>query len=295
MSPAGVARAAALTQCCFPAPGAAVTCAVSGGPDSLAMLLLARDAGLAVTAVHVDHGLRPGGDEEAALVERVAASVGARFRAERVQVAPGGDLEARARAARRAVLPPDALFGHTADDQAETVLLAMLRGTGLDGLAAMRPERHPILRLRRSDTEAICAEAGLVPFRDPTNHDVRFRRNRIRHELVPLLDDIAERDVSALLARMAGLVADDVGLLEALAGEIDPTDALAVAAAPVPLARRALRRWLRTLDAECHPPDAAAVERVLAVARGEALATEISGGIEIRRSRQRLVARRPPG
>ncbi len=289
---AGPRRAEILPRCRFPRRGSAVTCAVSGGADSLALLLLAVDAGLDVTAVHVDHGLRPGSAAEAGLVEEVATRVGARFRPERVEIAPGGDLEARARSARRAVLPAGTLYGHTADDQAETVLLALLRGAGLDGLRGMHPDGHPLLDVRRSETAAICDEAGIVPFRDPSNHDLRFRRNRVRHELVPLLDTIAERDVTPLLVRMARLVLDDVDLLDEIATGLDPTDAVAVAAAPVAVARRTIRQWLRAFDAECHPPDAAAVDRVLAVARGEARAAQVAGGIEIRRSQQRLVARR---
>lgn len=284
------ALAGARPRCTFPPPGTAVTCAVSGGADSLALLLLAVDAGLDVTAVHVDHGLRPGSETEAELVRSVAASLGAAFRAEQVTVEPGADLEARARAARHAVLPPSALYGHTADDQAETVLLALLRGAGIDGLRGMRPERHPLLAVRRCDTEAICEEAGLVPFRDPSNTDLRFRRNRVRHELLPLLDDIAERDVAAVIARSAALLLDDAEFLDAAAEDLDPTDALALAAAPVALARRSLRRWLRSLDPQHHPPDAAGIERVLAVARGETTAAQVAGGIEVRRSRQRLVA-----
>ncbi|MGK2930690.1 MAG: tRNA lysidine(34) synthetase TilS [Acidimicrobiales bacterium] len=288
-------RAELLTRCSFPPAGTAVTCAVSGGPDSLALLLLAAEAGLDVTAVHVDHGLRPESAGEAEVVAAAAGSVGARFRAERVEVGPGGDLEARARAARRTVLPPDTLYGHTADDQAETVLLALLRGAGLDGLRGMRPVGHPILALRRSDTERVCADAGLVPVRDPSNHDVRFRRNRVRHELLPLLDDIAQRDVTTVVARTATVLLDDADFLDAASSPLDPTDAMALASAPPALARRALRRWLRELDAERHPPDADGIARVLAVARGEAVAAQIAGGIEVRRSRQRLVATAPSG
>jgi tRNA(Ile)-lysidine synthase len=269
-----------------------VTCAVSGGADSLALLALACRSGLVVTAVHVDHGLRPDGPAEAAAVEGAARRFGASFRAELVDVEPGGDLEARARAARRSVLPDDALYGHTADDQAETVLLALLRGTGLDGLRGIRPECHPILGLRRADTHAVCADLGLEPVVDPTNRDPRFRRNRIRHELLPLLDDIAERDVAAVIARTAGVLRNDADLLDELAAVLDPTDARALAAAPAPLARRALRRWVRALDPERHPPDAAGIERVLAVARGEATAAQLPGGVEVRRSGQRLTARR---
>ena len=284
----------ALSRCRFPAPGTAVTCAVSGGPDSLALLVLAVAAGLDVTAVHVDHGLREGSGAEAEVVSSAASTLGAGFRAERVAVAPGGDLEARARAARRAVLPADALYGHTADDQAETVLLALVRGAGLDGLRGIRPEGHPLLGLRRSDTEAVCAAAGLEPVRDPTNTDRRFRRNRIRAEVLPLLDEVAERDVTPLIARTASVLLDDAEHLEALSAAIDPTDAVGLAGAPLPLARRAVRRWLRDLDPEGHPPDAAGLERVLAVARGEATAAQVAGGIEVRRSHQRLTARVHP-
>jgi tRNA(Ile)-lysidine synthase len=280
-----------LARCRFPPAGTAVTCAVSGGPDSLALLVLAVEADLAATAVHVDHGLREGSAAEADVVASAAERLGAGFRAERVEVAPGGDLEARARAARRSVLPADALYGHTADDQAETVLLALIRGAGLDGLRGIRPEGHPLLALRRSDTEAVCAAAGLEPVRDPTNAEARFRRNRIRAEVLPLLDEIAERDVAGLIARAAGVLLDDAEHLEHLSAVIDPTDAVGLAAAPVALGRRAVRRWLRDLDPERHPPDAAGVERVLAVARGEVTAAQVSGGIEVRRSHQRLTAR----
>ena len=279
-----------LARCTFPAAGTEVVAAVSGGADSLAMLALAVEAGLAVTAVHVDHGLRPGSAGEADVVRDVAASLGTGFRAERVEVGAGANLEARARAARRAVLPPDAMTGHTADDQAETLLLNLVRGAGLDGLVGMRPgPTKPILALRRSETYALCAARGFIPVEDPSNDDPIHRRNRMRHEVLPLLDDVAGRDVAALLARAASLVGDDAALLDALAAELDPTDARALAAAPVPLARRAVRRWL-TVDG--YPPDAAAVERVLAVARSEIRATEVAEGMRVQRSAGRLVLSR---
>ncbi|MGI8808381.1 MAG: tRNA lysidine(34) synthetase TilS, partial [Acidimicrobiales bacterium] len=162
MSAAG--HDALLARCTFPPPGTTVTCAVSGGADSLALLVLSVAAGCRATAAHVDHGLRPGSADEAHTVAEAARHLGAGFRAETVDVAPGPNLEARARAARYAVLPPDVLTGHTADDQAETVLLNLLRGAGLDGLAGMRHEHHPILDLRRAETEAVCAAEGLTPF-----------------------------------------------------------------------------------------------------------------------------------
>lgn len=282
-----------LDRCVFPAPGTVVTCAVSGGADSLSLLVLAVEAGCRVTAVHVDHGLRKGSEGEVEVVRAAAARFGALFRAERVDLAPGPNLEARARSARYAVLPPGTLTGHTADDQAETMVINLLRGAGLTGLAGFHPEHRPLRRLRRPETHALCADLDLVPVRDPSNDDPRFRRNRVRAELFPLFDDIAQRDVAALLARQADSLRDDGQLLDELALAIDPTDAAALARAPVALARRAVRRWLRT-GAELHPPDAATVERVLMVARGEAVACDVGQGRSVRRGSGRLTLSAAP-
>jgi tRNA(Ile)-lysidine synthase len=262
----------------------AVTCAVSGGADSLALLVLARAAGCAVTAVHVDHGLRHASTDEAAVVATAAARFGAEFRSETIVVASGPNLEARARSARFAVLPSGVLTGHTADDQAETVLINLLRGAGLDGLAGMGSAGHPILRLRRTETVELCRAYKLEVVHDPSNDDARFLRNRIRHEVLPLLTDVAHRDVAAVMARQASLLRDDADVLELLAADVDPTDARALTAAPVALARRSVRRWL----ANPMPPSADEVERVLAVARGEVIACELEGGRRVARTAWRL-------
>ena len=283
----GVVVEGLLGRCTFPAPGTALVCAVSGGADSLALLALARAAGAEVTAVHVDHGLRPGSAAEAEAVAAAAARFGAAFEARRAAVEEGPNLEARARAARRGVLGPHAATGHTMDDQAETVLLNLLRGAGTSGLAGMRPgPRHPLLRLRRSETRALCDDLGLDPVEDPTNALRRFRRNRVRHDLLPLCAEVAGRDVVPVLARQAGLCASESDLLDELAADIDAADAVALAGAPPALARRAARRWLRR-DGP-YPPDLAAVERVLAVARGGPRATDVAPGVRVRRSRGRL-------
>lgn len=275
-----------LLRCSFAPPGTAVTCAVSGGADSTALLILAAAAGLDVTAVHVDHGLRAGSATEALQVAETAARLGVAFRAVRVDVGDGPNLEARAREARYAVLPPDVVTGHTADDQAETVLVNLLRGAATTGLAAMRPgPRRPLLGLRRSETRRLCAVQGFTVVDDPSNTDPRHLRNRVRHELLPLLDDLARRDLVPVLARQADLVRDDADLLDELAAALDPTDARALAAAPVPLARRAVRRWL---GEGRPPPDAATVERVLAVARCASAATDVGDGRRVERHRQRL-------
>ena len=154
----------------------------------------------------------------------------------------------------------------------------------------MDPRRRPLRRLRRRETRALCDILGLEPIEDPTNLDSAFRRTRVRHELLPLLDDIAERDVAPILARQTDLARDDVALLDGLAAALDPCDARALVAAPASLARRAVRRWLRTGGPggdELHPPDGASVDRVLAVARGEAVACELPGGWRVARSRER--------
>jgi tRNA(Ile)-lysidine synthase len=280
---------AVLALCRFPAEGP-VTLAVSGGPDSMALLVLAADAGLGGLVVHVDHGLRPGSAAEADVVARAARRFGFGFEGRRVEVAPGADLEARARRARYGVLPSGVLTGHTMDDLAATVLLNLLRGGALDGLAAMSRSGplglgavvRPLLGLRRSDTVAVCERAGIETVDDPSNRDVRFRRNRLRAEGIPLLADIAGRDVVPVLARQAALAADDVELLESLAGDIDPTDVVALRSAPAALARRAVRSWLRS-GPEQHPPSAAEVARVLDVAHGHHQACEVSGGRRVAR------------
>jgi tRNA(Ile)-lysidine synthase len=271
----------------FPAAGTELVCAVSGGPDSLALLVLAAAAGCRVTAVHVDHGLRPGSAAEAEVVASAAARYGSEFKSQRVVVADGPNLEARARAARLEVLGPEAATGHTADDQAETVLANLLRGAGVDGLAAMRAGHlHPLLALRRSETVALCRQEGLQPVDDPSNRDPRFLRNRIRAELLPLCSELAGRDMVPVLARQAGLLAGDAELLQVVAELVDPADAKAVAASPDAVARRAIRAWL-TGDSG-YPPSLDAVERVLEVARGARRATEVDGGIRVARSGGRL-------
>lgn len=292
-APARAAADALLRRCHLPPAGAEACCAVSGGPDSLALLVLAVHAGCRVEAVHVDHALRPGSAAEADVVADAAHRLGARFRALAAPVPPGPNLEERARRARFAALPDGVLTGHTMDDQAETVLLNLLRGAGSTGLAGMRTAGHPLLGIRRHEAHELTRLAGFVPVADPTNTDPAIRRTRVRHEVLPLLDEVAHRDLVPVLARQADLLRDEDDLLEALAAPIDPTDATALAAAPVALARRAVRRWLRADDPDGHPPGAATVERVLAVARHEAVATEVEGGRRVARRRGRLHLEQP--
>ncbi len=274
-----------LAKCDFPSSGTKISCAVSGGPDSMALLILATASACEVTAIHVDHALRTDSEKESAVVEKLATELGAQFISRTIKVEQGTNLEARARTARYEVMPHDVMTGHTADDQAETVLINLLRGAGLSGLSGMqRNQRHPILALRRTQTHQLCRELKIEIVEDPSNMDPKFQRNRIRHELIPLMDAISQRDVAAILDRQADLFREDSMLLDDLAKKIDVTDAKLLAAAPVALARRAIRQWLT----EIYPPDAATVERVLEVARGTTLACEIGSNREVRRSQQHL-------
>lgn len=273
-----------LRRCTFPPQGSVVTCAVSGGADSTALLVLACAAGLEVTAAHVDHGLRPGSAQEADAVGLTAARFGARFVGLKADLGPGPNQEARSRRERRRLLGPDAMTGHTADDQAETLLINLLRGAGAAGLAAMLPgPTHPILALRRNETHGLCRTLGIDVVHDPTNEDPRFLRNRIRHEVLPLLADVSGRDVVPILNRTSRHLRDVADGVNRLADGFDPTDTRQMAGAPPLLARAALRRWLT--DGEGHPPSTAELERVMAVVRHEVRACELSGGRTVTRDK----------
>jgi len=274
-----------LSRCTFPAAGTQVSCAVSGGADSLALLFLAHAHGLDIQAIHVDHGLRAESSADVNVIRPITQQLGVELVVHTISVEDGPNLEARAREARYALMPSDVMTGHTQDDQAETLLINLLRGAASQGLGAMRPGfTRPLLNIRRSETHAICQAMGVIPVSDSTNTDPRFQRNRVRAELLPLMANLSRRDPAPLLARTADVLRADNDLLDSLASNIDPTDALALASAPLPLARRAIRLWL----ANPYPPDLATIERVLSVARGDVLACDIGENREIRRSKQRL-------
>lgn len=276
----------------------------SGGTDSLALLALARAAGLDPVAVHVDHGLRAGSGEEARRVATAAERLGARWTACSVRVTPGPGLEERARDARHAVLDDErerlgataTLVGHTRDDQAETVLLNTLRGAATTGLAGIPPVRgrivRPVLDLGRSDTAEVCARLGLDPLDDPMNADRRFRRAWIRREVLPALEAGTGRDLREILAQQAGILREESELLDELADEVlvaaaDRSGRLRareVLAAPAALARRAVRRWLVGTPPAGPPPPRRDVEEVLLVARGTRSAAELGGSRRVERS-----------
>jgi tRNA(Ile)-lysidine synthase len=219
--------------------GGLVVVACSGGADSLALAVaaafVAPRAGLRAGLVTVDHGLQEGSAERAGSVASWAASAGLDpVDVVAVEVAGrSGGPEAAAREARYEALVAAGrkhgvaavLLGHTRDDQAETVLLALARGAGPRGLAGMPARREvdgvvllrPLLEVGRADTERSCAEAGLRPWVDPHNGDPAYARSRVRATALPALVDALGPAVVANLARTATLVAADVAALDELA------------------------------------------------------------------------------
>jgi tRNA(Ile)-lysidine synthase len=210
----------------------------SGGADSLALTLAAAAVRGPddVRAVVVDHRLQEGSAERAAATVALLAERGIAARVHAVDVTGPGGIEAAARRARQTALcaaRPHAdspiLLGHTLDDQAETVLLGLGRGSGARSLAGMRrwdpPWLRPLLTVRRTTTRAACA--GLEVWDDPHNADPRFTRVRLRHEVLPLLEDVLSGGVAEALARTAEQLRDDVDALDAVAAQL-----LAAACAP---------------------------------------------------------------
>jgi tRNA(Ile)-lysidine synthase len=285
-----------LAACRFPTSGTNVDLAVSGGADSLGLLLLAREAGLTVRVHHVDHHARAASTADAEFVSAVANIFDVPVVIHDVVVPPGANFEARARSERRRVLPVGTLTGHTMDDLAETVLLNMIRGAGIDGLSPLvNDPTKPLVRLRRSDVAALVAESGLEARHDESNDDLSFRRNRVRHQLMPLLSEVADRDVVPLLARQADVIFDDRTWLNSLVEEdmalaLDEADCRELRQWP----RARLRRWLRVqlcVNDELgdqHPPSSAEIERALRVVDGDVVAAELEGGRRLSRRAQRL-------
>lgn len=235
-----------------------IAVAVSGGADSLALAAAAAML-TEVTGLIVDHGLQPDSAEVARNAAGQLAQRGIESEIIRVQVTGSGGMEAAARKARYAALrKPDhlVLLGHTLDDQAETVLLGLGRGSGPRSIAGMRaldpPWGRPLLKIRRSVTEEACHELGLKPWTDPHNTDPAFQRVRLRHEVIPLMEEVLQGGVAAALGRTADQLRDDLDALDALADDVTKStvDHLTVEVdglreVPPAIRRRVLRTWLK--------------------------------------------------
>ena len=281
--------------------------ALSGGPDSLA-LTAAAAAERPTTALIVDHGLQAGSADIAAAAGECAIALGCvAAQVLTVEVGNGGGPEAAARRARYAALESardgaPVLLGHTLDDQAETVLLGLGRGSGPRSIAGMRaddpPWHRPLLGTRRVLTRAACEELGLAPWQDPHNVDRRFTRTRLRHEVLPLLEEVLGGGVAEALARTAIALREDTDALDALAVEaldavrigdglgVDSLGTLSDA-----LRRRVIRGWLLAGGAQdLADVQIRGVDRLVTHWRGQ-------GGVAVPSAlqRQRLIAARRDG
>ncbi|MGY1806122.1 tRNA lysidine(34) synthetase TilS [Blastococcus sp. SYSU D00669] len=293
-----------------------VLVACSGGADSVALAAAiafeAPRAGVPAGAVTVDHGLQAGSAERAAATADLLRKLGL----EPVAVLPvavgtDGGPEAAARTARQAALASAAAehgarvaLGHTLDDQAESVLLGLGRGSGPRSVAGMVEQKgiwwRPLLGVRRATTRQACADQGLPVWDDPWNTDPAYTRARLRGEALPLLEEVLGGGVAPALARTAALLREDLDALDALAAAEgarltgpDGLDAHGAAALPAALRRRVLRGWLLTGGVpDLQAVHLHAVDALLVAWRGQGR-VDLPGGAGVVRASGRLVLRAP--
>jgi len=313
-------RSAVRTACADLAPGDLVLVACSGGADSLALAAAAAfeapRAGLLAGGVTVDHGLQHGSAERAESVAGTLRGLALEpVEIVRVSVGTAGGPEAAARQARYAALDGAAqqlgavavLLGHTGDDQAETVLLGLARGSGARSLAGMAAVsgryRRPLLDLDRTTVRDACAGAGLTPWEDPHNVDPSYARARVRHQALPVLEKALGPGVAEALARTARLLRDDADALDAWAARAAAEsgapegglDCAQLAALPAAVRRRVIRA--AAIGAGC-PPGALfavhtdAVDALVVGWRGQR-GVDLPGPVTATRRYGRLVLARP--
>jgi tRNA(Ile)-lysidine synthase len=299
-----------------------VLVACSGGADSLALAAAvafeAPRAGVPAGALTVDHGLQEGSAGRAEATAALLRDLGLDpVRVVRVAVGTDGGPEGAARAARYAALARTAgeqqarvALGHTLDDQAETVLLGLGRGSGPRSVAGMVEQREiwwrPLLGVRRATTRAACAAQGLPVWDDPWNTDPAYTRVRLRRQVLPLLDDVLGGGVAPALARTAAQLREDLDALDALAADelrrlagdrgspTRPIPAAAVAGLPAALRRRVLRGWLQAgAVPDLQAVHLAAVDALLTRWRGQGR-VDLPGGASVTRSSGTLVLQPPP-
>ncbi len=284
-------------------PGDTVICAVSGGADSMALLwgmwLLKEKLGISVECAHFDHNLR--GEEskrDAEFVRNFCDFHDIKLYLGAGNVTPGPKgLEAAARDARYAffkTLPGTIATAHTADDNAETMLMHLVRGSGLRGLGGVTPKSdrliRPMLDVTRAQVEAFLNENYIRHVEDSSNGGDEFLRNRLRHHVMPLLK--AENpSIATGLSAAAQRIRQDAALLDSLAAEIDPTDVNALREAPGPLRRRAIEGLLR--ENGFPEPSASHIAQAEAVVFSEKPSARAAfGGVTLVRSYDRLRVQR---
>jgi tRNA(Ile)-lysidine synthase len=309
-SPVADVRVAVRRELADLTAGDLVLVACSGGADSLALAAAtafeAPRLGLRAGLLTVDHGLQPGSAEQAGRVRDWGGDVGLDpVEVLTVRVGARGGPEAAARDARYGALDDAAgrlgaaavLLGHTREDQAETVLLALARGAGARALAGMPARRgryrRPLLDLPRATTAAACAAAGLTAWSDPHNGDPGYARVRVR-ALLPTLEEAAGPGAVAGLARTAARIRADADLLDRLAAEVAAevvaadgrVDAVGLAGRPAPLRTRVLHAWAQRLGVSAGALSAVHVEAL------DALVSAWSGQGPVHLPGGVLVARR---
>lgn len=311
-------------------PVRGVLVGLSGGADSAAMLFALTDVreefGFAVHAGYLHHGQRREADSEMTRLRILCEELAVPFHAGRADVPAVArsekvSLEVAGRMSRYRFLFGAAVehgldavaTAHTRDDQAETVLLRVLMGTGLEGLSGIAPVREavppeapqkvlvirPILRASRRDAEELCRRRGWTPFQDPCNFDLSYPRNRLRHEVLPLLERSLNPSVRQALARLADIAREDDRVLEALVDDIagaGPAGRVEVAAAsllslPLGLRRRVARRLLARAGATGKTLGFDSIERLLATAAGGT--ADLGSGIRCTSDGDRVVLERP--
>lgn len=271
---ADVRRAVREALAALPSEGTRVLVGLSGGADSLALAAAtafeAPRAGISAGAVIVDHALQPGSAEVAARAAEQARELGLDpvvvRRVDVAAVAAGDGPESAARTARYAAFDAAlaetgasrVLLGHTLDDQAETVLLGLARGSGATSLHGMAAESgailRPLLGIRRAETEQFCTDSGLTPWTDPHNFDQRFARVRVRTSVLPTLEGELGPGIAEALARTADQLREDSAALDAMVHEMieeicEPAEAgiavsVGVLAANPPALRQRIVRYV---------------------------------------------------
>ena len=301
-------------------PGQEVLACVSGGADSVclveSLVRLRRLLRIRVSVFHFDHGLRPDSGKDVVYVERLADRLGLPFHLRRAEASPprGDSVEAWARNERVVAISEvlretgagRAALGHTLDDQAETVLMRAISGSGIDGLAGIKPGSgpwaHPLLDVRRAETEAFCRSLRLRPRTDPTNRDRRYLRNAIRLDAIPAVERAVGREIREPLARTAALLRDDADELSRRlfetwdevftetpdGGDLSVVGLLGLSPA---IAGRVVRHAIFRCG---HPAQQTDVEAVLDLARGRpGRRRDLSSGLKAGREREYVHFSRP--
>ena len=288
--------------------GDRIVVAVSGGADSLALAYaLSREASklaLQLSAVTIDHQLQDGSNKQAELVVEQMKSIGLDCAIKKVKVEITEGLEASARKVRYEAfdsLDTEAIFlGHTHNDQAETVLLGLSRGSGTRSLSGMAEVNGKYIRaflnITREQTEDACKEIGLIPWNDPHNKDSQFARVRVRTEALPILEKTIGPGISDALVRSAALLRDDADALDQWAEQeilglaFDDLDCAYLAGLPRAIRSRIIRRAIYACGApsgSVSSEHVAAIEALICAWNGQGSA-HLPGGVKVERFSGRL-------